>query len=892
MDDISKLFGTDTLEDELQRLYPEAFLLLLKDHTTDRNIFWATGDYEELGKGYESASPIVPELITGEHGNVITPRVLKNRAIQIERVRDKAEVFTPSWICNAQNNLIDEAHRGAQGRDAATATTIMQKFLKGSPNDGIQPMPVVIGMSATPARFNALVGETTSTIHKCVVTAEEVRASGLLKDRIIFKYPGNSSTGSELAVLQAAADNWKEKWDHWEQYCREQHHAYVNPVFVVQVLNGTGTVISHTNLDDCLNAIEERVGRKFGKGEVVHTFGQTTASLTMNGLEVAYVEPSQIADDRKIKLVFFKENLSTGWDCPRAETMMSFRPAKDATYIAQLLGRMVRTPMQMHIQVDDVLNDVHLYLPHFDEKTVNEVVDALQNSEGGDIPTGISADEIDTPSIETWTTPTYNEPEEGEEAANTTDEQTEQQQEQPTDTRQGQQEALTGGEETPPEVRHSQQEASGNYAQTAEREKAATDEVHEAGKETERQEERKHLQKKKRRSNIDRDAILKFINQSGLLSYDVRTVKVSKNYRASLNKLSNLLVVSGQKKDAVAEVRKEIVDMIHRYVEELKTNGTYDAMMAKVRQFELKTQIFDAFGQSLTDKGPIQTDFTTTDADIERQFRIADGKLGVDGIGYAYGGKHGEPTNPAVFKIDVILFASDDECISQLESYCKVKFHAYNDEYRRKFATIGQEKYLRQYNDIVSDSDPVSMHSFRIPGTLQARIDSNGKEYGDHLLVNPHTGVAKIKLNGWEEATLEEERKRADYVCWLRNLPRASWALCIPYKQGNVTKPTYPDIIVIRKEEGGYVVDVLEPHQPTLEDNLGKAQGFAEYARQNTGVGRIQLLRMVKDGAGHDRMKRLDMSRSEVREKVLKLMNQDELNHLFETDGFIDNGNI
>ena len=35
--------------------------------------------------------------------------------------------------------------------------------------------------------------------------------------------------------------------------------------------------------------------------------------------------------------------------------------ASDATYIAQLLGRMVRTPMQMHITVDEVLNDVHLF---------------------------------------------------------------------------------------------------------------------------------------------------------------------------------------------------------------------------------------------------------------------------------------------------------------------------------------------------------------------------------------------------------------------------------------------------------------------------------------------------------------------------------------------------
>ena len=65
--------------------------------------------------------------------------------------------------------------------------------------------------------------------------------------------------------------------------------------------------------------------------------------------------------------------------------MMSFKRANDATYIAQLLGRMIRTPMQMHIEVDDVLNDVHLYLPYLNEDTVNDIVEALQNSEGGDV---------------------------------------------------------------------------------------------------------------------------------------------------------------------------------------------------------------------------------------------------------------------------------------------------------------------------------------------------------------------------------------------------------------------------------------------------------------------------------------------------------------------------
>ena len=35
--------------------------------------------------------------------------------------------------------------------------------------------------------------------------------------------------------------------------------------------------------------------------------------------------------------------------CPRAETMMSFRRAEDYTYIAQLLGRVIRTPLARRV---------------------------------------------------------------------------------------------------------------------------------------------------------------------------------------------------------------------------------------------------------------------------------------------------------------------------------------------------------------------------------------------------------------------------------------------------------------------------------------------------------------------------------------------------------------
>ena len=74
-------------------------------------------------------------------------------------------------------------------------------------------------------------------------------------------------------------------------------------------------------------------------------------------------------------------NLSTGWDCPRAETMMSFRSVQDYTYIAQLLGRVIRTPLARRISSDAELNSVSLFLPYFNEKTVENVVKALRDSE-------------------------------------------------------------------------------------------------------------------------------------------------------------------------------------------------------------------------------------------------------------------------------------------------------------------------------------------------------------------------------------------------------------------------------------------------------------------------------------------------------------------------------
>ena len=780
--------------------------------------------------------------------------------------------------------IIDEAHRGMQGREASRATTIMQKFLKGSAEDNLAPMPVVIGMSATSERFNRLVEGTSSTIHKVVVTADEVRASGLLKDRIVITYPEESSLNKDMAVLQAAADDWKEKWNHWTQYCREQHYAYVNPVFVVQVLSGTGNRISDTDFDDCLRKIEERTGFHFSDGEVVHTFGQTSTTISVNGLNVRYEEPSRIAEDRNIKVVFFKENLSTGWDCPRAETMMSFRHAKDATYIAQLLGRMVRNPMQTRILVDEVLNDVHLYLPYFDVETVKKVVEELQSTEGGNIPTDIVGESLEERVYETLTirparqrTPTNHsipgqmmlfETYESENVPSTTSETPatsanvapDAASSAPVVTATATTQIHTGTENTPAVTVNANQTPATTEQATA----MEVEEVSDA---------------------FNRETVMKFINDYGFLTYDVRSVRIS-NYLASLYKMARLLTQTELNKTASKEVVTDIVRMIHDHTESLKATGKYDELANLVQQLKLSTQIFDVFGETV-DNYSIHDLFTTTDTDIDRQFRLAETKLGSEGVANEYGRQYFDVDEPNAYKIDVIIFAADDECIKRLHTYAEAKFHSLNDAYRRYIAKIDFDRFRRQYDSIVSDGDIVSKHNFRLPETIQVAHEDGGKEYSNHLFVNANTGTAVMKLNGWEEGVIAEEEKNPDFVCWLRNPSRKSWSLCIPYEMDNETKPAYPDFIIVRKDAiSGYVIDVLEPHNPEYIDNLGKAKGFAEYARQNPGVGRIQLIRMAKDISGTNRFKRLDMSMSAVRDKVSRAINNDELDHIFDTDGF------
>lgn len=91
--------------DNIKRIIPQ----LLKDQTTGKNIVWATDTYQPYGNEYDKQKQMdVNHSIKLMKDAIMLPRILKTKEQQTERTKGKAEVFTPSWICNKMNNYCDE----------------------------------------------------------------------------------------------------------------------------------------------------------------------------------------------------------------------------------------------------------------------------------------------------------------------------------------------------------------------------------------------------------------------------------------------------------------------------------------------------------------------------------------------------------------------------------------------------------------------------------------------------------------------------------------------------------------------------------------------------------------------------------------------------------------
>lgn len=272
--------------------------------------------------------------------------------------------------------VLDEAHKGMTEdvKERTNARTIVQRFVKGW-NETLEPAPLIFGISATPARFTELLAGTVRTNRPAVIVLpEDVRESGLLKQAITLYHPDEDQP-ADLTFLHQASKQLERFAKEWVEYADKEEAPVVRPILVVQVEDATQTKVTKTKVDEALAKIEDVLGPLEDR-EVAHSF-QENYTLSFGERDIRYVGAADIQDDHNLRVVFFKRSLTTGWDCPRAEVMMSFRRQVDKTVIAQLVGRMVRAPLVRVVSSNDFLNTVCLYLPHYDRKALEAVIEYL-----------------------------------------------------------------------------------------------------------------------------------------------------------------------------------------------------------------------------------------------------------------------------------------------------------------------------------------------------------------------------------------------------------------------------------------------------------------------------------------------------------------------------------
>lgn len=672
--------------------------------------------------------------------------------------------------------IIDEAHRGTYTSRQAEdkAQSIMQKFIKGSKEDGLPPLPLVIGVTATPQRFQRLTDGMTSTTQGIKISPDDVRESGLLKDRIIIHFP-ETAIGADMTMFTEAVINWKTKCSRWSAYCdHEGIQKPVRPILVVQVEDGNERTSTQTNLTSCIHILEKSLGRRLRPGEAVHTFDKRD-TLKAGGVNIRKIDASHIEEDETAMVVFFKMNLSTGWDCPRAETMMSFRHANDYTYIAQLLGRMIRTPLARRVESDAELNNVGLFLPFFDEETVKKVESALQDNEA------IAPAETGT---------------------------------------------------------------------------------------------NKELVTLARNPNF-----ADIFGSMDLVTYRIPTTRRQPALRR-LVALARALTQDRIAPQARKSTLKRVLDKFEAELTAMKQSGRFDTSAAAVTALFLRTLTIDyRDGDAGKASSAVKT-VELSDADIGSLFEKA-GKVLGEGLHKEYWKRHAG-RDPSEVKTEMIVLAGDNQAMEHLEEFSGRLFHELFDSYRGAFRELSEGR-RDIYNKLaMASATPIPL-AWELPQAIDFYAGQNGQDCKQHLFIPAEGNAFSISLGNWEDGVMEEERRRDDFVAWLRNLDRKRWSLEIPYEACGVIVPMFPDLIIVRSGVHGYVFDILEPHDPSRKDNYPKAVGLAKFAEKHGELfGRIQLIRKKKGPDMREHFYRLDMGKIAVRESVRGVTSNTALDQIFE----------
>lgn len=772
-------------------------------------------------------------------------------------------------IKDPERNLylfIDEAHRGL-GSNASSdkgTGTIYANLIDGY--EGRAAMPIVVGVSATPQRFDAAMDlrENRVRMPRVTVTPREVQESGLLKDIIELRVPEKDDP-VEHQYLTMACQRFALACNKWDEYCSEQGERSIHPLLLVQ----TADNISMSALAELCDQIMSLVPGLNEATCFANVFGEHKL-LAAGKYLIPYIDPEFVQDSPNVRVLFAKEAVSNGWDCPRAEVIFSQRRRSDSTYIAQLVGRMVRTPLARRIDGDDMLNSVACYLPQFNPDSTKDVVDYLMGRKDAMGESSIGAKNIVLkPVTVTTAEPRTDEDYEGEleryEANQEAIRKAKEQQPgfQPSIAGMGEQGSLEGAfasinddesdGNSDPTGNETSSKTAGSTSIIPKQNNGTIDPIVPA-----QLSKPKPPTKQEQSFTKEEWAGIK----EAFSSIPVQRIpKKARNEFQSLLRTASLLVETGLDKGAARDVN-------HKFSQRLAGSivSNEDEYLAARHEVEVSETVKIALDKLNETETSSQEEAMTDPEGLRKAARDADVRFGKE-LAQAYRKENFAQLGRQECDLRLAAAVRTPAIVDDLERWAAKTRKDYFD------AVDGSGSYdflsdaaKQRYDELARETEGKRLTRIEWPTSL---ITSDlFAKYPRHI-VQKEDGLCPLDLNDMEQVIVNTELAKARTIAFYRN-PSGSMstkAFSIPYMSSVGRKALHPDFIFfVRDAEGSILPSLVDPHAEFLGDTLAKLRGYVSYLKEFPEV--FKQVLFVGD-MGNKEYRVINLLRDDVQEAIL-----------------------
>ena len=750
--------------------------------------------------------------------------------------------------------FIDEAHRGfgANASGGKSTETIYGNLVNGYEDRA--PMPMVVGVSATPERFEARMDDMRDRDRKARVSVSptDVQESGLIKDTIELRVP-ESDDPVEHQYLTMAAERFQLCREHWDTYCRAEGGQFVLPLMIVQVKDKQ----SPESLREMCDQISKIVPGLNEASSFANVFGDHK-DLAAGRYLIPYVRPELVQASSHIQVLFAKEAISNGWDCPRAEVIFSQRNRKDPTYIAQLIGRMVRTPLARRVEADDLLNSIACYLPQFNRDATQGVVDYLTGKTdemGGTAVTKVTVQPVTVRAAAPRTQEDYEREQAAYERAEAVRREAER-------SKPGYQFEFGDEPEHP--------QAKIDFASTQTLEEPADDNLQGGVAVVIKYDSAvKPTPMAPPKPLTPRDASFTHEEWDGIReafeNIEVRrNPKKARNEFVSLLRTATLFMDTGIDRDAGRRVNEDFARNLAGAL--VSCEDEVEPVRTEIETTNTKLiRIDKRHGNEVTEYGE---EVVVDDEGIAKVAREADAAFGGRELTNAYRKRLlSEGQTRRQMDLDLAAACRTASVVATLSEWAKAERADLFDKGSTEYDLLS-DKHKQRYRELESETGGKLTTRMQWPETVN--VKSAETRWPKHI-VQEEDGLCPLDLNDDETYVVSRELERPRTVAFYRN-PAESMsplAFSIPYTSPVGRKAVHPDFIFfVRDAEGTIRPSIIDPHGSYLADAVPKLKGYVEYLREYPDTF-IQVLSISSLSEGPDRFRSLNLLDPKVQDVIM-----------------------